>query len=131
MVPLPRYSTVAGIPITELMPPDRIESLVERTAKGGAEIVSLLKTGSAYYAPASATVEMAEAILKDKKKILPCAAYLKGEYGIHDLFIGVPVKLGANGVEEIIEINLTEDEKASLMKSAAAVEELKKIIKKL
>ena len=94
MVPLPRYSTVAGIPITELMPPERIAALVERTRQGGAEIVGLLKTGSAYYAPASATVEMAEAILKDKKKILPCAAYLQGEYGIHDLFIGVPVKLG-------------------------------------
>ena len=94
MVPLPRYSTVAGIPITELMPRDRIDSLVERTANGGAEIVSLLKTGSAYYAPASAAVEMTESILKDKKKILPCAAYLEGEYGIHDLYIGVPVKLG-------------------------------------
>jgi len=131
MVPLPRYSTVAGIPITELMTQDRIESLVDRTANGGAEIVSLLKTGSAYYAPASAAVEMAESILKDKKKILPCAAYLNGEYGIQDLFIGVPVKLGAKGIEEIIEITLTEDEKSSLMKSAASVKELKKIIKKL
>ncbi|MCJ7772880.1 MAG: malate dehydrogenase [Desulfobacterales bacterium] len=131
MVPLPRYSTVAGIPITELIPKDRIDALVERTAKGGAEIVSLLKTGSAYYAPASAVVEMAESILKDKKKILPCAAYLSGEYGIHDLFIGVPVKLGANGVEQIIEIKLTEDEKASLMKSAASVEELKTVLMKL
>lgn len=131
MVPLPRYSTVAGIPITELLSPDRIEALVERTANGGAEIVSLLKTGSAYYAPASAGVEMAEAILKDKKKILPCAALLEGEYGIHGLFIGVPVKLGANGIEEIIEIKLTEAEKARLQKSADAVQELKEVLKKL
>ena len=98
MVPLPRYSTVAGIPITELLPPERIEALVERTRNGGAEIVGLLKTGSAYYAPAYAAVKMAEAILKDKKKIIPCTAYLEGEYGIHDLFIGVPVKLGKKGV---------------------------------
>ncbi len=131
MVPLPRYSTVAGIPITELMSRDRIDALVDRTANGGAEIVSLLKTGSAYYAPASAAVEMAESILKDKKKILPCAAYLQGEYGINDLFIGVPVKLGASGIEEVIEITLTDDERAALMKSAAAVEELKGILKKL
>ncbi len=131
MVPLPRYSTVAGIPITELMPKDRIDALVERTANGGAEIVSLLKTGSAYYAPASAAVEMAESILKDKKKILPCAALLEGEYGLTDLFIGVPVKLGANGVEEVIEIKLTDDENAALQKSAAAVQELKDILKKL
>ena len=130
MVPLPRYSTVAGIPITELLSPDRIEALVDRTAKGGAEIVSLLKTGSAYYAPASAGVEMAEAILKDKKKILPCAALLEGEYGIHGLFIGVPVKLGTNGIEEIIEIKLTEAEKARLQKSADAVQELKDLLKK-
>ena len=100
MVPLPRYSTVAGIPITELLAQDRIDALVERTRNGGAEIVSLLKTGSAYYAPASAAVEMAESILKDKKKILPCAAYLQGEYGCQDLFIGVPVKLGSKGVED-------------------------------
>jgi malate dehydrogenase len=131
MVPLPRYSTVAGIPITELMSPERIDALVKRTANGGAEIVSLLKTGSAYYAPASAAVEMAEAILKDKKKILPCAAYLKGEYGFNDLFIGVPVKLGAGGVEEIIEITLTAEEKAALQKSADAVQELKAVLKKL
>jgi malate dehydrogenase len=104
MVPLPRYSTVAGIPITELMPPDRIDALVSRTANGGAEIVGLLKTGSAFYAPASSAVEMAESILKDRKKILPCAVYLEGEYGYHELFIGVPVKLGAGGVEEIIQI---------------------------
>ncbi len=131
MVPLPRYSTVAGIPITELMPPERIDALVDRTANGGAEIVGLLKTGSAYYAPASAAVEMAEAILKDKKKILPCAALLEGEYGYTDLFIGVPVKLGASGVEEIIQIDLTADEKTALNKSAAAVEELKGVLAKL
>ena len=131
MVPLPRYSTVAGIPITELMPKDRIDAIVDRTANGGAEIVKLLKTGSAYYAPASAAVEMAEAILKDKKKILPCAAYLEGEYGIQDLFIGVPVKLGSGGVESIIEITLTEDERAALMKSAEAVQGLKNDLKKL
>ena len=131
MVPLPRYSTVAGIPITELMPADRIQALCERTANGGAEIVGLLKTGSAYYAPASSAVEMAEAILKDKKKILPCAALLEGEYGYNDLFIGVPVKLGRNGIEQIIEIKLAEDEKAALDKSANAVQELKDVLKSL
>ncbi|MGD8344467.1 MAG: malate dehydrogenase [Desulfobacterales bacterium] len=131
MVPLPRYSTVAGIPITELMPQDRIDALVDRTRNGGAEIVSLLKTGSAYYAPASAAVEMAESILKDKKKILPCAVYLEGEYGINDLFIGVPVKLGSKGAEEVIEITLTEAEKAALQHSADAVQELKDILSKL
>ena len=131
MVPLPRYSTVAGIPITELLAQDRIDALVERTRNGGAEIVSLLKTGSAYYAPASAAVEMAESILKDKKKILPCAAYLQGEYGFQDLFIGVPVKLGAKGVEDIIEITLTDEEKQALQKSAAAVQELKDLLKTL
>jgi malate dehydrogenase len=131
MVPLPRYSTVAGIPITELMSKARIDELVKRTANGGAEIVSLLKTGSAYYAPASAAVEMAESILKDKKKVLPCAAYLQGEYGINDLFIGVPVKLGRNGMEQVIEITLTDDEKAALMKSAEAVQGLKDDLAKL
>ncbi|MGD9077892.1 MAG: malate dehydrogenase [Desulfobacterales bacterium] len=131
MVPLPRYSTVAGIPITELLSQDRIDALVDRTRNGGAEIVSLLKTGSAYYAPASAAVEMAESIIKDKKKILPCAVYLQGEYGLKDLFIGVPVKLGAGGVEDIIEITLTEDEKSALQNSAAAVQELKDVLKKL
>ncbi|MGB5422055.1 MAG: malate dehydrogenase [Desulfobacterales bacterium] len=131
MVPLPRYSTVAGIPITELLPQDRIDAIVERTRTGGAEIVSLLKTGSAYYAPASAAVEMAESILKDKKKILPCAALLQGEYGIEDLFIGVPVKLGAAGIEEVIQIKLTKDEQAALNRSAAAVQELKEALKKL
>lgn len=124
MVPLPRYSTVAGIPVTELLSKERIDALVERTRKGGAEIVGLLKTGSAYYAPASAAVEMAEAVLKDKKKILPCAAYLKGEYGINDLFIGVPVKLGSKGIEEIIQIKLTDEENAALKRSADAVKEL-------
>lgn len=131
MVPLPRYSTVAGIPITELMSAERIAELVKRTANGGAEIVSLLKTGSAYYAPASAAVEMAESILKDKKKVLPCAAYLQGEYGINDLFIGVPVKLGKNGMEQVVEITLTDDEKAALMKSADAVQGLKEDLAKL
>jgi malate dehydrogenase len=131
MVPLPRYSTVAGIPITELMSEERVEAIVDRTRNGGAEIVGLLKTGSAYYAPASAAVEMAESILKDKKKILPCAVYLEGEYGLNDLFIGVPVKLGSGGVEEIIEINLTDAEKAALQKSADAVEELKEVLKKI
>jgi len=128
MVPLPRYSTVAGIPITELMPPDRVQALVERTANGGAEIVKHLKTGSAYYAPSASAVEMVEAILKDKKKILPCAAYLEGEYGINGLYVGVPVKLGANGLEKIIDIELTADEKAALDKSAAAVKELVGVI---
>jgi malate dehydrogenase len=131
MVPLPRYSTVAGIPITELMSAERIEALVERTRNGGAEIVGLLKTGSAFYAPSAAAVEMAEAILKDKKKILPCAAILSGEYGINDLFIGVPVKLGKDGVEEIIEIKLTEQEQKDLNKSADAVRGLVADLKRL
>jgi len=128
MVPLPRYSTVAGIPITELMDAATIDRLVKRTRDGGAEIVKLLKTGSAYYAPAAAATEMAEAILKDKKKILPCAAYLDGEYGIKGLFVGVPVKLGAKGIEQIVQIKLTADEQAALNKSAAAVKELVDII---
>lgn len=124
MVPLPRYSTVAGIPLPDLLPKERIDAIVERTRKGGAEIVNLLKTGSAYYAPSAAVVEMVEAILKDKKKILPCAVYLDGEYGIKGLFVGVPVKLGAKGVEEIIQIKLTAEENAALQKSAASVKEL-------
>ena len=128
MVPLPRYSTVAGIPIIELLSKERIDALIDRTRKGGAEIVGLLKTGSAFYAPASAAVEMAESILKDKKKILPCAAYLDGEYGIKDLFIGVPVKLGKNGIEEIVQISLTDDEKEALQQSADAVAELKALL---
>jgi malate dehydrogenase len=129
MVPLPRFSTVAGISITELMSPERIEALVTRTRNGGAEIVSLLKTGSAYYAPASAAVEMAESILKDKRKILPCAAYLEGEYGISGLFVGVPVKLGKNGVEQIVPLELLPEEEAALNKSAAAVKELVEAMK--
>ena len=123
MVPLPRYSTVAGIPITELLSKDRIDAIVERTRNGGAEIVNLLKT-SAWYAPGASSVEMVEAIVKDKRKILPCAAYLKGEYGFDGLFVGVPVKLGRNGMEEIIKIRLTPDEQAALQKSADAVKEL-------
>jgi malate dehydrogenase len=128
MVPLPRYSTVAGIPITELMSKETIDKLVQRTRDGGAEIVKHLKTGSAYYAPSAAAVEMVEAILKDKKKILPCAAYLEGEYGIRGLYVGVPCKLGARGLEEIIEIKLTPEEQAALQKSADAVKELCAVI---
>jgi malate dehydrogenase len=128
MVPLPRYSTVAGIPITELISPDRLKSIVERTANGGAEIVKYLKTGSAYYAPSAAATEMTEAILKDKKKIMPCAAYLEGEYGIKGLFVGVPCKLGAKGLEEIIQIKLTPEEQTALNKSADAVKELVNVI---
>jgi len=124
MVPLPRYSTVAGIPLPDLLSKEKIEAIVARTRKGGAEIVNLLKTGSAYYAPSAAVMQMVEAILKDKKKILPCAAYLEGEYGISGLFVGVPVKLGARGIEQIIEIKLTAEEKAALDKSAASVREL-------
>jgi malate dehydrogenase len=124
MVPLPRYSTCAGIPVTELLPKEQLDAIVKRTANGGAEIVGLLKTGSAYYAPSAAAVEMTEAILKDKKKILPCAAYLEGEYGINNLFVGVPCKLGARGLEQIIEISLTNEERIALHKSAAAVQEL-------
>jgi malate dehydrogenase len=128
MVPLPRYSSVAGIPITELMTPEQIDRIVKRTRNGGAEIVNYLKTGSAYYAPSAATAEMVESILKDKKKILPCAAYLEGEYGIRDLYVGVPVKLGASGVEQVIEIKLSEEEQAALNRSAASVRELVEII---
>ncbi|RPH54531.1 MAG: malate dehydrogenase [Acidobacteria bacterium] len=129
MVPLPRLSTVAGVPITELLSKEAIDRISTRTANGGAEIVKLLGTGSAYYAPASSVVEMVEAILKDKKKILPCAVYLQGEYGITGLFVGVPVKLGARGVEHIFEIKLAADEQAALDKSAAAVKELVDVIK--
>src|SRR5262249_3339503 len=128
MVPLPRYSTVAGIPLPDLLPKGRIDAIVERTRKGGAEIVNLLKTGSAYYAPSAAAVEMVEAILKDKKKIMPCAVYLEGEYGIKGLFVGVPVKLGSKGVEEIIQIKLGADENAALQKSAASVRELVSVL---
>src|SRR5215203_3761698 len=128
MVPLARYSTVAGIPITELLPKERIDAISKRTAEGGAEITKLVGT-SAWYAPGSAAAEMVEVILKDKKKILPCSVFLQGEYGIHDLFVGVPVKLGARGVEQIIEIKLTPEEDAALKKSAAAVKELTDVIK--
>ncbi len=128
MVPLPRYSMVAGIPITELIAPARLEELVQRTRDGGAEIVKYLKTGSAYYAPSAAVAEMVEAILKDKKKILPCAAYLDGEYGIKGLYVGVPVKLGSKGIEQIIQIKLTPEEQSALNKSADAVKELVGVI---
>jgi malate dehydrogenase len=124
MVPLPRYTTVASIPLPELLPKDRIDAINQRTRDGGAEIVNLMKIGGAYYAPSAAVVEMVEAILRDQKKILPCAVYLEGEYGLHDIFMGVPVKLGARGVEQIIELKLTEDEKAALHKSAASIREL-------
>lgn len=124
MVPLPRYSTVAGIPITELISKDRIDALVKRTRDGGAEIVALLKAGSAYYAPGASVTEMVEAVLKDKHKVLPCSVYLDGEYGIKGLFVGVPVKLGGSGIEEIVQIKLTPDEDAALKRSAASVQEL-------
>jgi malate dehydrogenase len=127
MVPLPRYSTVAGIPITELLPEDRIKAICERTANGGAEITKLVGT-SAWYAPGAAAAEMVENILKDTKKIVPCSVFLQGEYGIRDLFVGVPVKLGARGVEQIIEIKLTAEEDAALKKSAGAVKELTDVI---
>jgi malate dehydrogenase len=128
MVPVPRYTTVAGIPVEDLMPREQLEAIIKRTRDGGAEIVSLLKTGSAYYAPSAAVVEMIDAIFKDRKKILPCAAYLEGEYGIHGVFVGVPVKLGARGIEQIVEIKLTPEEHAALQRSAAAVKELVDII---
>ena len=127
MVPLPRYSTVAGIPMTELMSKERVDAICKRTADGGAEITKLVGT-SAWYAPGAAAAEMVEAILKDKKAILPCSVFLRGEYGVHDQFLGVPVKLGKAGVEQIIEIKLTADEQAALMKSAAAVKELTAVI---
>ncbi|MGD0579712.1 MAG: malate dehydrogenase [Bryobacteraceae bacterium] len=129
MVPLPRLTTVGGIPLPELLPQDRIDAIVQRTRDGGAEIVKHLKTGSAYYAPSAAAVEMAESILKDKKKVLPCAAYLDGEYGHSGIFSGVPVKLGAAGIEKIYELALTEAEKAQLDKSAASVRELIGVLK--
>jgi malate dehydrogenase len=128
MVPLPRYSSVAGIPISELMDQASVERIVQRTRDGGAEIVKHLKTGSAYYAPSAAAVEMVEAILKDKKKILPCAAYLQGEYGINGYYIGVPCKLGERGLEQIIQIKLTPEEQAALQKSADSVKELCAVI---
>ncbi len=128
MVPLPRYCTVAGVPITELLDDATIARLVERTAKGGGEIVNLLKAGSAYYAPGRSIAEMVDAILKDKHKILPCAAYLQGEYGLSNLFIGVPCRLGANGLEKVLEIRLTEEESAKLRASAEAVASLVKAL---
>jgi malate dehydrogenase len=124
MVPMPRFSTVNGIAITELLPKEKIEAINQRTRDGGAEIVKLLKTGSAYYAPSAATAEMVEAILKDKKKILPCAALLEGEYGVDGVFVGVPCKLGARGIESVIQLNLSVEERAALLKSAGAVKEL-------
>ena len=129
MVPLPRYSAVGGVPIPELLPKEKLDAIVQRTRDGGAEIVNYYKTGSAYYAPSAAVVEMVDAVLKDKKKILPCAAYLQGEYGLRDVYLGVPVKLGRRGVEQILEIRLLEEEKAALAKSADAVRELFRILK--
>jgi malate dehydrogenase len=129
MVPVVRLSSVSGIPLTELIEPARLDAIVDRTRNGGAEIVKYLKTGSAYYAPSAAAVEMTESILKDKKKVLPCAALLEGEYGIKGLFVGVPVKLGAKGIEKIYEIKLNADEKAALAKSAGAVQELVDVLK--
>jgi len=129
MVPVPRYTTVAGIPVSEMMPKVQLDAIVQRTRNGGAEIVNLLKAGSAYYAPSAAVVEMIDAIFNDRKKILPCSAYLQGEYGIQGLFVGVPVKLGARGIEQIMEIRLTEEERAELERSASAVKELVDVIK--
>lgn len=129
MVPMPRFSTISGIPVTEFIEEKRLEEIIDRTRNGGAEIVGLLKTGSAYYAPASSAVEMAQSILYDRKKVLPCAALLQGQYGIKDLFIGVPVKLGAAGIEEIIELKLTAEEDAALKKSADAVQGLVNFLK--
>ena len=125
MVPLARYTTVAGVPVTELITPDRLEAIIQRTRDGGAEIVKLLKTGSAFYAPSAGVTEMVQSILKDQKKILPCAVYLEGEYGVNELFVGVPVKLGRHGMEEVFQISLTTEEQAALQKSAAAVQGLK------
>jgi malate dehydrogenase len=129
MVPLVRYSSVAGIPITDLLDQDTIDKIVDRARKGGAEIVALLKTGSAFYAPAASTVEMVESILKDKRKVLPCAAYLEGEYGVNGLYVGVPCKLGARGLEKIFELKLDAEESAALKKSADAVQELVDVLK--
>jgi malate dehydrogenase len=131
MVPLTRHSNIAGVPLRDYLPADRLEAIVQRTRKGGGEIVNLLKTGSAFYAPAAACAQMAEAILKDKKLIVPAAAYMQGEYGLNDIYFGVPVMLGANGVEKIIEYSLDDDEKAELEKSAAAVKETVDALKSL
>jgi malate dehydrogenase len=127
MVPLIRYTTVAGIPISELLPPERVEAIVQRTRKGGGEIVSLLKTGSAYYAPAAGTIKMVESVLLDRKRILACATYLEGEYGVKGIYMGVPVKLGAKGVEQIIEIKLTDEERTMFDKSESSVREVTKV----
>jgi malate dehydrogenase len=128
MVPLPSMATVSGVAITELMPQDRVEAIVNRTRNGGAEIVGLLQSGSAFYAPSAAAVEMVDAILLDQKRILPCAAYLQGEYGVEDLFVGVPLKLGASGIEEILELDLQNDELEELRNSAGAVRELVEVL---
>ncbi len=129
MVPMPRFSTVAGIPVSEFIAKDKMDAIIQRTRDGGAEIVKLLKTGSAYYAPSASAAEMVEAILKDKHKIIPCAAYLQGEYGIEGVFVGVPVKLGSGGIEEIISLQLNHEEKAALQKSASAVKDLAAALK--
>lgn len=131
MVPLPRFSTIGGIPVTELIMPDRLETIVQRTRKGGGEIVNLLKTGSAYYAPAAATAQMVEAVLLDKKRVLPCAAYLEGEYSLSDIYFGVPIVLGAGGVERVIELPLNEEERAQVQKSAEAVRNTVEVLKTL
>ena len=131
MVPLPRYTTVGGVPITQLIPPERLEALIERTRKGGGEIVALLKTGSAYYAPALGTTQMVESVVKDKKRLIPCAAYCQGEYGINDLYVGVPIIIGANGVEKIVELDLDDKEKAALQHSANAVKELVEVMRRM
>jgi len=129
MVPLPRYSTVSGIPIPQLIKKERIDAIMERTKKAGGEIVGLLKTGSAFYAPSAAVIEMAESIIRDKKRIIPCAAYCEGKYGVNGIFVGVPVKLGSNGVEEIIEIELNKEEKAQFDNSVSAIRKLIEEIK--
>ncbi|MCB0393620.1 MAG: malate dehydrogenase [Bdellovibrionales bacterium] len=131
MVPMPRHCSVGGVPLTEILPKDRVDALVDRTRKGGAEIVGLLKTGSAYYAPSASAVQMAEAILKNQNRILPCAAYLEGEYGVNGLFVGVLCQLGGNGLEKVIEIKLNDEEKAGLDNSVNAVKELVDALKKL
>ena len=128
MVPLPSMATVGGVSITDLMPKDRVDAIVDRARNGGAEIVGLLQSGSAFYAPSAAAVEMVDAILQDQKRILPCAAYLQGEYGLNELFVGVPVKLGANGIEEVVELDLAESERADLENSAGAVRELVEVL---
>jgi malate dehydrogenase len=130
MVPLSRYSTVAGVPITELLPADRVRALEERTANGGAEIVGLLKTGSAFYAPAAGVFEMVESILLDRKRVLPCAVYLQGEFGVDGLFVGVPAVLGRSGMERVFEIELTADEQAAFTRSADAVRDLVDVLRR-